>query len=157
MRCYIRRGFSLIELAIVMIILAVIAAIFVPTATSAVDNLEDRRSRYTLVAVSHNAAALSANRGDEVYQEADFTTAVTEIGGTWSFSDQAGAHSSAYGEVHGAFAGAPSGTTVGLALRTERDTCAFALLQDRNGVPVTWASTSDIGAACNGTTALAGP
>jgi prepilin-type N-terminal cleavage/methylation domain-containing protein len=73
-----RRGFSLLELIVVLLILAVLAALAVPTYHEVINRVYDEKARTELSMLSRNAYALAGLDGDVSYTLDNFTTAATE-------------------------------------------------------------------------------
>jgi prepilin-type N-terminal cleavage/methylation domain-containing protein len=74
------RAFSLIELAVVLIVIAVIAAIAIPTFTAVIRSSEDRAESVELDAVMRDAYALARLRGNDLPTAQDVADALAEIG-----------------------------------------------------------------------------
>ena len=81
-----RRGFSLIELAVVLIISAIIAAIAIPTFVAVIGASEDSADESSATAIGRNALALTAATSGSGYtggtNTTDVTTSATEAGAT---------------------------------------------------------------------------
>lgn len=77
-----RRGFSLIELAVVLIIIAIIAAIAIPTFLAVINASEDNADEASATAIGRNALALAAASGNTTGSptDAQFQSAATEGG-----------------------------------------------------------------------------
>ena len=73
------RAFSLIELAVVLIVVAVIAAIAIPTFQSVITSSQDRSDAAELNGVLRNAYALARARGNDLPSAQDVADALAEI------------------------------------------------------------------------------
>lgn len=157
-------GFSLVELAVVLIVIGVIAAIAIPSFIGVIRRAEDRTVEANLATAGRVAAVNASLDGRDYYVAADFEAALADMpleaaaaglaaaDGTHTLID-ADAPSTARGSVSVALSGTPVGSTAGLATQIRDGRCALAMV-DRSGTSETWSASET---TCSGEQALEGP
>lgn len=77
----LRRGFSLIELAVVLIVIGIIAAIAIPTFQRVIDNSDTSATEQSLSNVMRNATVMARMSGRDLPSTADINAALAESPG----------------------------------------------------------------------------
>jgi len=156
-----RRGFTLLELVIAVVILAVISAIALPVYNSLRTSSQLSAEASQLANINKEALSIATAAGRSVPTTADIAIALND---TPTFGAAAGLAAASAVTVTASTAASTSTTvlsadvstgSVGLALVSPSGGCAMSLL---SGSKVSgWFYASSLGANCNGTLALSGP
>ena len=163
-----KRGFSLLELVVAIVVLGILAALAIPTYSTYIANSKNATAAATLSSVASDAIALASQNGRSSPNSSDITTAMGEVpalssagaglsaSGTslsWAASTSATVTaSSTFGNVSVDLS--TTGSTVGFAMKTAAVGCAMAEISNRS--VTSWWYGGDLGLNCNGTQALSG-
>lgn len=167
-------GFTLLELIIAVVILAVLATIAIPTFQRDITNATMAKEATTLNSLGTDALSIARSNGEVLPTAADFATAAGEItltargsvapppyvltatGSRYTFStstQSSPAASSSYGSV--SLDTADSITSVGLATQSTTGGCVMVEVTESHVYD--WFYSTNLGSNCNGYLALAGP
>ena len=124
------RGFTMLELIIVIVILGLLASLTLGVSASIVDRTHDAMARTTLNDSMRLANGLATLRDNDQYEESDFmatndvqAAVVLAGGGEWSFTP---GQSTQYGQV--SFEISPDGRQAGVAMRSSSGRCGQGIL-----------------------------
>ncbi len=167
------RAFTLIELIIVVVILAVLATIAIPTFTQDIKNSVLAKEATTLNSLGTDALSIARSQGETLPTAADFATAAGEItlaaytaqsaqpiltatGTHYTFVTTTQASpvpSTSYGTV--SLDTTDSTTAVGLATQSTTGGCVLTEVTESHVYD--WSYSTNLGSNCNGDVALSGP
>lgn len=153
-----RGGFTVMELIVVMVVVAILGTLSVPTFRAVTRRSEDRKAHLTMASAMALVAAQAAARSDGVFAPEDFTTsgsaATLEVGvsaaGAAPAVEFTTAASTAYGMVSYALPGGAT-TTAGLAMRSVTGRCQYGTLRSNSAERLS--ELAPEGARCTGTAA----
>jgi prepilin-type N-terminal cleavage/methylation domain-containing protein len=155
-----RRGFTLLELVIAVVILAVIATIAIPKFITSVNGAALARDTSSLGSLANDATSIARTSGAELPIGSDVVSAAAEMSAlpgapTWSTVASTSASSGPsthYGQA--SYDVTDSSTSVGYAMVSQNGDCSMALSTASS--TTTWSYATSLGAHCDGSFALAG-
>ena len=161
-----RRGFTLLELVIAVVILAVLSAVALPVWTSLQNSSQLSATASQLAALGSDARANAIANGRTLPNAADLATAAAEVP---SLSAVAGLSATGGPTIVTSTSGSPvasttagtvsadvsSGSSVGLSMAVKSGGCVMALVTTTK--ISSWFYQNALGTACSGTQATQGP
>ena len=150
------RGFSLVELAVVLVVVAAIASIAVPTYRTVMRRAQTQVAERSLATVVSEAWVLAAYDNDVHYSVGRLSDAAADTstgGDPWTVDATEGAVSGAHGEI--AVALEDDGNAVAAAMRDSDGGCSY-LLAWRSEGPQLWSVPAEAGSECSAAEALFG-